>query len=229
MPELGMRFSDRDELIHMLTNYVVSKGYALWYEKNEATTLLVRCSKNEKGKPSCPFRLWASPMNKENSFQIKSLIDKHNCARQQKLGCLVTYKWIGKMLIPGILERPRFSYRKMAEVVRKDYGLKVRLGQCRNAKYFALDEISGNLVGHYEKLLNYGVELLRVNLGSTVLIETNHMPDATHYFKMIGELLTAVGRDTNNQMYPLAWAVLPVENKETWMWFIDLLLEDIEM
>ncbi|CAI9291797.1 unnamed protein product [Lactuca saligna] len=155
MPELGMKFSDRDELKHMLTNYAVSKGYSLWYEKNEAKALLVRCSKNEKGKPSCPFRLWASPMNKENSFQIKSLIDKHNCARQQKLGCIVTYKWIGKMLIPDILERPKFSYRKMAEVVRKDYGLKVSLGQCRNAKYFALDEISGNLVSHYEKLWNY--------------------------------------------------------------------------
>ncbi|CAI9303485.1 unnamed protein product [Lactuca saligna] len=125
----------------------------------------------------------ASPMNKENSFQIKSLIDKHNCARQQKLGCLVTYKWIGKMLIPEILERPKFSYRKMAEVVRKDNGLKVSLGQCRKAKYFALDEISGNLVSHYEKLWNYGAELLRVNPGSTVLIKTNHTPDATHYFK----------------------------------------------
>ncbi|CAI9289987.1 unnamed protein product [Lactuca saligna] len=97
------------------------------------------------------------------------------------------------MLIPNILERPKFRYRKMAEVVRKDYGLKVSLGQCRNAKYFALDEILGNL----------GI--------------------------CRGELLTAVGRDANNQMYPLAWAVVPVENKETWMWFIDLLLEDIEM
>ncbi|CAI9281960.1 unnamed protein product [Lactuca saligna] len=165
------------------------------------------------------------------------------------------------MLIPDILERPKFSYRKMAEVVRKDYGLKVSLGQCRNAKYFALDEISGNLVSHYEKLWNYGAELLRVNPGSIVLIETNHTPDATHYVKRMyiclksikdgwiegcrrvigvdgccflkgicrGELLTAIGRDANNQIYPLAWAVVPVENKETWMWFCDLLLEDIEM
>jgi len=44
-----------------------------------------------------------------------------------------------------------------------------------------------------------------------------------------GELLSAVGRDSNNQMYPLAWAVVAVENKETWKWFLDLLLEDIEM
>lgn len=42
------------------------------------------CSKNGEDKPSFPFRLWGSPMNKENSFQIKSLTDKHNCVRQKK-------------------------------------------------------------------------------------------------------------------------------------------------
>ncbi|CAI9279734.1 unnamed protein product [Lactuca saligna] len=44
-----------------------------------------------------------------------------------------------------------------------------------------------------------------------------------------GEVVLAVGRDANNQMYPLAWAVVPVENKANWKWFLDLLLEDIDM
>ena len=29
-----------------------------------------------------------------------------------------------------------------------------------------------------------------------------------------GELLTAIGRDGNNQIYPIAWAVVEVENTE---------------
>jgi len=40
-------------------------------------------------------------------------------------------------------------------------------------------------------------------------------------------LLTAVGRDGNDQMLPLAYAVVEVENKETWNWFLDLLIEDL--
>ncbi|KAL4576182.1 hypothetical protein LXL04_012271 [Taraxacum kok-saghyz] len=259
-PVLGMRFSDRNELKHMLTNYAVVNGYALWYEMNESSRLLVRCSKTEVGKPSCPFRLWATPMSMEDSFQIKSLVDDHNCCRQQNLGALVTYKWIGKMLLNDILERPRFSYRKMKEEVRKRFGLKVSVGQCRNAKYFGQDEISGSLASHYEKLWSYGAELLRTNPGSSILIGTNQLPDQTTYFKRMyiclkgvkdgwiegcrrvigidgcflkgicrGELLSAVGRDANNQMYPLAWAVVAVENKETWKWFLDNLLEDIKM
>jgi hypothetical protein len=31
-----------------------------------------------------------------------------------------------------------------------------------------------------------------------------------------GNLLCAVGRDANNQMYPVAWAAVPIENYDTW-------------
>ncbi|GKV06937.1 hypothetical protein SLEP1_g18754 [Rubroshorea leprosula] len=44
-----------------------------------------------------------------------------------------------------------------------------------------------------------------------------------------GELLTAVGRDANNQMYPIAWAVVEVEKKETWEWFFEELRKDLLM
>ena len=43
-----------------------------------------------------------------------------------------------------------------------------------------------------------------------------------------GEVLSAVGRDANNHIYPLAWAVVCVESKDTWKWFIDLLMDDID-
>ncbi|XP_035830903.1 uncharacterized protein LOC110914631 [Helianthus annuus] len=36
-----------------------------------------------------------------------------------------------------------------------------------------------------------------------------------------GMLLTAVGRDGNDQMFPLAWAVVEGENNESWEWFMD--------
>jgi len=41
------------------------------------------------------------------------------------------------------------------------------------------------------------------------------------------ELLTVVGRDGNDQMLPLAYAVVEVENKETWSWFLDLMIRDL--
>ncbi|GJT92873.1 transposase, MuDR, plant [Tanacetum coccineum] len=42
-----------------------------------------------------------------------------------------------------------------------------------------------------------------------------------------GELLSAVGRDVNNQIYPIAWAIVSVKNKDNWTWFMELLINDL--
>ncbi|XP_038707242.1 uncharacterized protein LOC120002548 [Tripterygium wilfordii] len=42
-----------------------------------------------------------------------------------------------------------------------------------------------------------------------------------------GQLLTAVGRDPNDQMLPIAFAVVDKETRATWRWFLGQLLEDI--
>ncbi|KAL3640152.1 hypothetical protein CASFOL_015120 [Castilleja foliolosa] len=42
-----------------------------------------------------------------------------------------------------------------------------------------------------------------------------------------GQLLTAIGIDPNNNMFPIAWAVVEAENKEAWEWFLTLLEGDI--
>ena len=42
-----------------------------------------------------------------------------------------------------------------------------------------------------------------------------------------GILLTAVGKDGNNNIFPIAWAVVETENVDTWTWFLNLLVEDI--
>lgn len=47
--------------------------------------------------------------------------------------------------------------------------------------------------------------------------------------RMKGQLLTAVGRDPNESMYIIAWAVVPVENKVNWEWFMELLQEDLKL
>ena len=39
----------------------------------------------------------------------------------------------------------------------------------------------------------------------------------------------AVGRDGNNQMYPVAWAVCERENSVSWAWFVSLLASDLGM
>ncbi|MDV3166549.1 MAG: hypothetical protein Q8807_02620 ['Waltheria sp.' little leaf phytoplasma] len=44
-----------------------------------------------------------------------------------------------------------------------------------------------------------------------------------------GELLTAVGRDANNQLFPIAWAVVEVECYDSWTFFLELLRDDLNL
>ncbi|CAI9259249.1 unnamed protein product [Lactuca saligna] len=198
------------------------------------TRILVRCSKG-----ACTFRLWASWMSDEESFQIKSLKSDHNCARNFKFGSLVTYAWIGSHYTKEIVESQKISLRKLR--------LKVM------AKF-------GNLVEHYGKLWSYGHEILRTNLGSTVKLDMEDGPDGKKYFSKFyccfqgvkqawiegcrrvigldgcflkgvckGELLCAIGRDANDKIYPIALAVVNVETKQNSKWFLELHIDDLHL
>nr|GFA01980.1 hypothetical protein [Tanacetum cinerariifolium] len=43
-----------------------------------------------------------------------------------------------------------------------------------------------------------------------------------------GMLLTAVGKDVNNQMFPLAWGIVETESQSSWTWFLEHLKVDIK-
>ncbi|XP_022019900.1 uncharacterized protein LOC110919962 [Helianthus annuus] len=208
-------------------------------------------------RPFLGDRLRASWMQTEKFFQIKSLNDNHNCSRNYSLGSLVTASWIAKMYLRELIARPFVRIRDMQADILRDYMVKVSRGQCCRAKSMAMFEIEGGLKEHYVRIWDYAHEILRSNPGSSVKVGVNGMPDGSNVFSRIyicfkalkegwvacrkvidldgtflkglckGELLTTTGRDANNQIYPIAWAVVKVENKENWKWFIECLKDDI--
>jgi len=44
-----------------------------------------------------------------------------------------------------------------------------------------------------------------------------------------GQLLATIGRDANNQFYRVAWCIVPIENADSWIWFIRLLKKDLKL
>nr|GEZ44246.1 pentatricopeptide repeat-containing protein [Tanacetum cinerariifolium] len=77
------------------------------------------------------------------------------------------------------------------------------------------------------QIRSYGKALYESNKGSTIIIGVTVNPDENTYFNR--ELLTAVGRDENNYIFHVAWAVVTIENKYNWSWLIELLADDLEI
>ncbi|GJW91133.1 serine/threonine-protein kinase MHK isoform X1 [Tanacetum coccineum] len=215
---------------------------------------------NLKNAVDCPFRLWASWMSTEKSFQIKTLYPDHKCCRNYNLGSLVTYRWIAEHYAREIIDNPWVSYNYMQNSIRSKFMINVSLGQCKRAKQAALFDHEGGLIDHYSKIWQYRQAVLDSNPGSTCHIDLEEKDDGLTYFKRFyvcffglkagwregcrkvigldgcflthtckGQLLTAMGRDANNQMFPIAWAVVGVENKNNWTWFLSLLSDDLNL
>nr|KAJ0200205.1 hypothetical protein LSAT_V11C600322570 [Lactuca sativa] len=45
----------------------------------------------------------------------------------------------------------------------------------------------------------------------------------------LGQVLSAVGLDSNNGIYPLAYGIVESENTESWKWFLDNIGDDLDL
>ncbi|GKE10943.1 multidrug resistance-associated protein 5, partial [Tanacetum coccineum] len=100
---------------------------------------------------------------------------------------------------------------------------KKKLSQCKRAKQLALYEHEGGLIEHYGKLWEYRQAVLESNPGSTCHIDQEVLEDdgKIHFTRM-------EDAKTINVPY-LLWAVVKVENKNNWCWFLSLLCDDLDL
>ena len=105
----------------------------------------------------------------------------------------------------------------------------------------------------YAKLWRYKVAIRKYNMGSTIKIaikggifqrfylclDAYKIGFLTYCRKVIGvyrchlkgrfkgQMLCAIGKDSNENMFPISFAIVEIENKETQRWFLTLLHDDI--
>ncbi|BFG20985.1 hypothetical protein CerSpe_072590 [Prunus speciosa] len=54
-------------------------------------------------------------------------------------------------------------------------------------------------------------------------------PENSDEFKSGVELLCAIGIDAKNGMYPIPYAIVEIENRCTWTWFLEILINDLRI
>ncbi|KAK1646211.1 hypothetical protein QYE76_064016 [Lolium multiflorum] len=248
---LGMRFSSKGEFIDATRELGVVERRCLRFKKNEKKRCRAICTwKN------CPWYCLLSKTTRHTSWQISTFNNNHTCPpRKDKK--LVTALRIANKYEKMIKANPTWDMKSLRETVQEDMLVNVSISKCKRAKSIVMKRMYDATKGEYSKVFDYQQELLRSNPGSTIVVKLapNCVEPIFNRFyvcfdalkkgfmagcrKVIGldgcffkgvnngELLCALGRDANNQMYPLAWAVVDKETNDTWDWFCDLLFRDI--
>ncbi|GKC65735.1 hypothetical protein Tco_1098333 [Tanacetum coccineum] len=112
--------------------------------------------KRVKDTPSshyCTFRLWASWMSSEKSFQIKSLYPDYKCSWNYNIGSLVTYKWIAshyaKEIINNLLGIQKVSVTSNIYDLELDDGYGATINFRRTKIQNGLDTLRCQISDHH--------------------------------------------------------------------------------
>lgn len=168
-------------------------------------------------------------------------------------------RWLAQNFHREFKEFRNWKLIEIQRYVKSKWEVNVSIDKCYRARQLALEELSVNMKEHYAKLLRYIEELKRSNSGIHVDLFQNFHTGKPEFrrlyigFKALrtgflagyrniigldgcflkgvcgGQLLSAIGRDGNNQMFPISWVVVEGENRDSWEWFLNLLREDLQL
>jgi hypothetical protein len=217
------------------------------FPKNDRLRALAKC---EKG---CPWELYASWDSRTKAFMVKRYQGKHTCESKWQVRAF-TARYIGNYYVEEIRANEKITLKGLAKLVQKDWKMTPKRGKLGRARKFAFDIIYGDETAQYNQLWDFGQELRRSNPGSSfflLLDDLGHFKRCYFSFdackrgflagcrpiifldgchlktKFGGILLTAIGMDPNDCIYPVAFSIVEVEDTSSWKWFLTALKQDL--
>ncbi|XP_073067170.1 uncharacterized protein [Primulina eburnea] len=233
--KLGMIFNSKKEAKFAIESHCIRRGMVVNFVKNNKSRLR-GVWKNE----GCEWVIHVSSVNKDSCWQIKTFKPEHkNCY------------WNVKN------KNIKSSTREFREEVKSTLNVSLTYKQAYLGRKKALKLVDGSIAEQFSQIKNYYAELRRSDEGASVILKPTDGDDASRFQRLYvcfsaykqsfkescrpvvgvdgcflktnigGQLLTSVGLDPNNNIFPIAYALVEGETKDSWMWFLQLLNNDI--
>ncbi|WVZ03648.1 hypothetical protein V8G54_024454 [Vigna mungo] len=242
--EVGTYFAEKQDILEAMKSYSLDNGRNIKFLKNDKQRMRLKCV-GATGK--CPWRLYFGYMKAVKTWQLRRMLDSHTCSREFNLK-LIDSKWLSKKIEKTIRDNPTVKGVDIREKVQRKYNIGISRCMAYRAKNMAREQIDGSFKEQYKRLYDYAHELLAKNPGSTVKLQVEDVGGEVVFKRFYvclkackdsfmscrpiigldgaflkgkygGELLTA--------MLPIAYCVVEVENKDSWRWFLELLVDDL--
>ena len=186
-------------------------------------------------------------------FEVKTITNEYCCLGVLHLSHhQVSATFIRAQIQSKLCDQPSYHLKDIQKDLRHELGIQVSYIQAYGVKEEGLAAINGTDEEAYNKMMKYCEDLKQNNSGSTIVLECTPEEDSRrfqHVFiccgvlaigvqfccpvlgldgthlkaKYHGILLTATAMDSNESLFPLAYAVVSNENDDNWLWFTQLL------
>ncbi|KAK6146113.1 hypothetical protein DH2020_019982 [Rehmannia glutinosa] len=250
---LGMKFGTKAEFRKAVQSHAISTKRNLKFVKNDKIRVYVRCNESD-----CSWRMNALKMPKEDTFQLREYNPNHSCPPTFHVKNVKT-GWLSERYAHKFQSDPNRHVKGFRLDVINDIRCHVSKDQAYRAKVKALKMLEGSPDAQYCKLWAYVEELRNSNPGSTIMLGSDNENGEIRFSRLYvcfdalkkgfllgcrriigvdgchlkgpygGVLLTVVGTDPNNNLYPIAYAIVCKEMRETWEWFLTALKLDLEI
>ncbi|KAF5776452.1 putative transcription factor interactor and regulator CCHC(Zn) family [Helianthus annuus] len=236
---VGQQFTNAHEFHETLRRYAIANDFEFKLKKNDKNRVVGECA--EEG---CSWKFNAVWAPSTESFKIKTMNNVHKCDKEDK----ESNNWLLNTIKEKLQESPDLKPKEIANGLLKDVAVDSNRTEVFDGNVVSRDEqLHGSDNDAYNKLPWFCEKIMETNPGSfskLVVGEDKRFKamfvsfyaslcgflnscrpllflEATSMWSKYGEvLITANAIDGNDDFFPVAFAIVDVEDDNNWRWFL---------
>ncbi|KAK2986224.1 hypothetical protein RJ640_010058 [Escallonia rubra] len=242
---VGQEFKSVNEFRDALQKYAIAHRFVYKLKKNDTNRASGICVVD-----GCSWRIHASWVPTTQSFQIKKLNTLHSCDGESWKSAHPTKNWLVSIIKDKLRDSPHLKPKEIAKGISRDFGIELSYTQVWRGIEDAREQLQGSYKEAYNRLPLFLEKIVETNPGSFTKLVTNKEKRFKDLFvslhasicgfqkgcrpllflettslksKYQETLLTATAVDANDGCFPVAFAIVDVENEDNWHWFLEQL------
>lgn len=241
----GQDFKSVAEFRYALQKYAIAHRFAYKLRKNDTNRASGVCAVE-----GCPWRIHASWVPSAYVFRIKKLHSSHTCGGGSWKSSTPAKYWLVNIIKDRLKANPHHKPKEIADSILRDFGLELNYSQVWRGIEDARQQLQGSykeaygllpwycdkikeanpgtftklLVGDDRKFqrlfLSFHATIFGFQSGCRPLIFLESIPLKSKYHEI---LLTATALDGDDGIFPVAFAIVDIEDDDSWHWFLEQL------